>query len=369
MLERLLVERIEHRILVGTIAFLGIMVLVGWIAINEGGRMQAFDVQYTARAIERGASLFNSNCTSCHGSDGRGLTGVAPGLNSPYLFGHDYLAEVDAQIAAVDPGNPTQLCDATTDVGAAVTDQAVLDLCTQRNNLIAQMQPAITLGYNPEAPSRLANVGWSSTLHNFTYTTLISGRPTSTSYWPQPMAAWSQTAGGPLRNDQIEDLTQYILNWDREWTVDDLLAVNQFQRVPVDSALAQAGGSGEPVIGIETEIAAIMEGLASVTGNPQDGEALYGGVAYGCSGCHNGGVVGPATEGTWTRVQEERLTLPEFEGYTGEQYLAESIIHPGNYIVQPYQAGLMPATFGNSMSYQQLADIIEYLKTQDQPLS
>ena len=54
-LQRLLVNRIEHRIIVGTVAFLATLVLVGWIAINEGGRMAAFDKEFTARSIERGA--------------------------------------------------------------------------------------------------------------------------------------------------------------------------------------------------------------------------------------------------------------------------------------------------------------------------
>ena len=71
-LQRLLVERIDQRILVGILAFLGIIVLVGWIAINEGGRMQAFERQYSARSIERGAALFNTNCSPCHGVNGLG---------------------------------------------------------------------------------------------------------------------------------------------------------------------------------------------------------------------------------------------------------------------------------------------------------
>ena len=51
-LQRLLVNRIEQRILVGTVAFLATLVLVGWIAINEGGRMAAFDKEFTGRSIE-----------------------------------------------------------------------------------------------------------------------------------------------------------------------------------------------------------------------------------------------------------------------------------------------------------------------------
>lgn len=45
------------------------------------------------------------------------------------------------------------------------------------------------------------------TIRNYVEATLISGiRGT-------PMPAWSQAAGGPLRMDQIENITSYILSW------------------------------------------------------------------------------------------------------------------------------------------------------------
>jgi mono/diheme cytochrome c family protein len=366
MLQRLLIERIEHRILVGTLSFLGIMVLVGWIAINEGGRMAAFDQQFLARSIERGAHLFNANCSSCHGTDGRGVLGRAPALNSPQLFGHDYLAEYNSQIAIL---NNERNAEATTPDRIAEIDAQIAELETQRTAAMSQMQAAIDRGYDPESPNRLNNVGWGSTLYDFVYTTLVHGRPTSSSYWPQPMVAWSQTAGGQLRPDQLQDLTNYILNWDRgdDWTVEDLVAVNQFPIEPVDPLNVIAAG-GDPVIGSGTEIAAIMEGLAGVTGDPQNGQTLYNGAQYACAGCHMNEVVAPLTEGTWTRTVEIRLQEERFAGYTPEQYLAESIIHPNDYIVPPYASGQMPNNFGDRMTYQQLADLIAYLATMDQPV-
>lgn len=111
-LQRLLIPRIEHRILIGTVAFLATLVLVGWLAINEGGRMAAFDRQFTARSIERGALLFASNCSPCHGTDGLG-TARAPALNSPLLFGHDYLAEIHREREAL-----------TTELGLLTTTDA-----------------------------------------------------------------------------------------------------------------------------------------------------------------------------------------------------------------------------------------------------
>jgi mono/diheme cytochrome c family protein len=72
MFERMLIDKMENRILVGASMFVGILILVGWIAINEPARMSSFERQYEARAIERGGELFAQNCATCHGTDARG---------------------------------------------------------------------------------------------------------------------------------------------------------------------------------------------------------------------------------------------------------------------------------------------------------
>ena len=99
MIGRHLFQGIDNRILFGISTFVVTMVLLGWVAINERPRMAAFEEQFSGRSIENGATLFVSNCASCHGVDGLGIAGFAPGLNNPQLFGHDYLAAVDEQIA------------------------------------------------------------------------------------------------------------------------------------------------------------------------------------------------------------------------------------------------------------------------------
>jgi hypothetical protein len=101
MLQRMLIDKIENRILVGVVAFVGIMVLVGWVAMNENERMRSFDRMFTGRSIEFGAELFASNCSSCHGNDGRGINGRGPALNSPHFFGYDYFAATNNQIATL----------------------------------------------------------------------------------------------------------------------------------------------------------------------------------------------------------------------------------------------------------------------------
>jgi mono/diheme cytochrome c family protein len=506
-------KRIENRILVGVTSFVAIMVLVGWVAINEGGRMLAFEEQFNARSIERGAALFTTNCITCHGADARGIQGMAPGLNNPQLFGHNFVGEFEDQIdaltkemanlqaelaagevsgerateintrlgtdsiaaeqyaviaaqaaaqaeaeaaaeaaeaeatpttgtaaeatPAVEPtamptevAPPTETTDETsleTEVEEAVEavipteQQALLDEQTaledertvlqtelateglseerineintriteintrlgtdtipfllvalqgQRDTILNSLGVAVEKGYDPEHPSRVEQIGWAGSLESFINTTLIHGRPLSGFYWPQgkTMPPWSQLAGGPLRNDQLQDLTNYIMNFDKgdAWTLEDLFAVNQFGILPG----AGGGGVEEPVCDSPAacDVAAVTTELMALTGDPQNGQTLYNSGILACAGCHiaNGGVIAPHLDGTWTRVVEDRLTLPEFAGYTGEQYLVESILLPNNFTVPPY-AGAMPTNFGTRLDVQMLADLVAFLQSQDGP--
>jgi mono/diheme cytochrome c family protein len=208
-------------------------------------------------------------------------------------------------------------------------------------------------------------------LQAFLYTTLVHGRPVSGQYWPshEAMPAWSQAAGGPLRNDQLRDLTAYILNFDKgdKWTLEDLFAVNQFAIVPG----AGGGGVENPVAAqppSADEIVAITTEMMALAGDPQNGQTLYNSGRLACAGCHiaNGGVIAPHLDGTWTRVEEVRLADPRFAGYTGEQYLVDSILLPNDYTVPPY-VGAMPTDFGTRLDIQMLADLVAFLKSQDGP--
>lgn len=125
---------------------------------------------------------------------------------------------------------------------------------------------------------------------------------------------------------------------------------------------------------IGTDVENILIELEDLIGDPLVGQLLYnglepalGGAVLGCSGCHETGDVAPPTEGTWTRVNDNYLLLPEFGDYTVKQYLVESIVHPEIYIVPPYQA-VMPNIYSTQLTPEQLADIVAYLDSQDQLL-
>ena len=80
-----------------------------------------------------------------------------------------------------------------------------------------------------------------------------------------------------------------------------------------------------------------------------------------CIGCHGQGIVGPATQGTYSRIAE-RLSVPENVGMTPEQYLVESTLDPQAYIVPGYQP-LMPPDYEHRITYKILDDLVAYMTT------
>ncbi len=410
----LFIRSIEGRILAGITMFVGMMILVGWVAINEEARMQAFVQQHTGRSIERGAELFASLCSECHGEEGYGAGDRAPGLNNPHLFGFD---PVGLQTAAVtnanralvrlnkdtenllaeltDADNPpaearqNEILAAIAELEAQIEEQnlAIDAAVAERIAVLESLDTAVDNGLFPlwdtvvdieqtgdnevevffnNNGTRLAQVGWAGDLHGYVVTTLIHGRPGSARVYPNStgMAAWSQTAGGPLRQDQIEDLAAYILNWDKgeNWTAEDFIAVAQYGKPLADGSLPSEPPpppAGDNVDGILQRWAA-----DEIVGSAVSGELLYD-QEFGCTDCHRDGASAPDTIGTVTRIQSERFSEPGFEGYTVMQYLVESITRPGDYVVEGYSSGLMPVNFGLRMTDQQLADIVAFLMTQE----
>lgn len=435
-MDRLLIERIEGRIVLGITMFVAIMILIGWVAINEPARMAAFERQHLGRSIERGAELFAANCSTCHGTDGLGIAERAPALNNPQLFGFDYLADVNgrisrfqrqiqdlegqivdlnrerdelrAEIVNADAERQAEIIDRIAEIDLllnaeledsfvaqiAAIEEEILPLLAEREDQIDMLQAAMDRNYLPEYErfialaeqednpflltnylatdaDRLRQSGWGGDLRSFLTTTLYHGRPGSQNVWGgNIMAAWSQTGGGPLRPDQIDDLVNYMLNWDRgnAWTLEDLYSVNQFAKLIADAAFV--GDMVSDVEAVGTNLARISEAVASLEGDPERGRQLYDGDTrtelrqrLACSSCHMGGAQAPATEETWSNTVNIRLRLSQFANYTAEEYIIESIVAPNDYIVDGYASGVMPAQYGQQMSDQDMADIIAYLRS------
>ena len=93
-------------------------------------------------------------------------------------------------------------------------------------------------------------------------------------------------------------------------------------------------------------------------GNPAAGKAVF--AANACASCHTftpagaKGKVGPDLDHLAADAQKaNRGSLA--------QYTEESIVNPNAYIVPGFQKGVMPQTFGKTLSKQQLADLVAFL--------
>lgn len=224
--------------------------------------------------IEVGASLFEANCSGCHGLKGEGIIGLCPPLNDAHFF-------------------------------------------TQR----------------------LDEVGWAGSLEDYIISTIASGRTTSTrpsEYVGQgtpAMPAWSDAFGGPLRQDQIVNIAQFILNWEATALEDYVL----------------------------TELPTPTPSTEELDDPVARGQRVY--LDMGCGGCHTitgltVGTVGPNQTMIGT-IAETRVP-----GMSAEEYILESIIDPSAYVVEGYQDGVMPNNYSDLIAPSSIDDLVAFLLAQ-----
>jgi mono/diheme cytochrome c family protein len=195
---------------------------------------------------------------------------------------------------------------------------------------------------------RLKEVGWSGSLEDYIVATVSSGRLVSTRPDQYPgggkpaMPSWSDRFGGPLRDDQIRNIAAFIMNW--------------------EATAGEVTTSTVTVQGVGTDITVKLP-----AGDAQRGNQLA--QSKGCAACHITTAVGPA----WAKTGDQpgigdraatRIKDPSYTGKatTPEQYLFESIVTPHVYLVPPF-GPIMPDTFGQTLSAQDVADLIAYMLT------
>ncbi len=92
-------------------------------------------------------------------------------------------------------------------------------------------------------------------------------------------------------------------------------------------------------------------------GNADAGENAFPGLV--CASCHSLAVdqaaVGPSLAGVGARAATRK------PGYSAEMYIYESITHPGAYVVSGFNDGVMPANLKDTLTTQQIADLVAYL--------
>ena len=86
-------------------------------------------------------------------------------------------------------------------------------------------------------------------------------------------------------------------------------------------------------------------------GDPAAGKEVFD--SSGCGGCH-----------TFAAANSNATIGPDLDqALQGKdtQFVVESIVDPNKEITQGFQPNVMPATFGESLSDQQLADLVAFL--------
>ena len=264
-------SRFNLEILLGIILVSLTTVILVVYGFNEEDRMAKAGETQHARAIEVGAGLYENNCSGCHGIKGEGILGLCPPLNDAEFF-----------------------------------------------------------------TTRLEEVGWSSSLEDYIISTASSGRTTSTrpdqfaGQGSPVMPAWSDQYGGPLRPDQIQDITTFILNWE---------------------ATAIEG--------------VVIETLATPPPSPEEatdpvarGQKVY--LDKGCGGCHtieglSAGTVGP-NQTTIGTMAETRIP-----GMSAEEYILESILDPSAHLIEGYPDNVMPQNYNDLIEPDQISDLVAFL--------
>ena len=197
---------------------------------------------------------------------------------------------------------------------------------------------------------RLKDLDYTGSLKSYVEGTVAAGRPSKqVSQWAQKMPTWGQRYGGPLRDDQVAAVANYVLNWEsdalqqgRPTTRTRGSSSRTRRRRPLPRARRAAAATPEPT-------------------GPQPPEVLF--VSMGCIGCHNINV--PQTADNRGPIAPNMGNLPETAGtrVAGEDaqtYVHTSIVNPTAYTVEGYNP-VMPANFTDRMSEEEINAMVEWL--------
>jgi mono/diheme cytochrome c family protein len=277
------------------IAMLSVLLMFAvllYLAIREENRMEAQTLNWEGRAIQNGAAIYANNCSSCHGPDGKGLAGVAPALNSRYFF-----------------------------------------------------------------EGRLADLQFTGSLHDYVKLTVAAGRPNNkNSQWAQMMPTWSSRYGGPFRDDQVEEVTAFVLNWEQD-ALTQTAETDPWQ--PFENA---------PMTDIFTGQAVESAAAPAESTGPRSPQQLFN-VDMGCAGCHNINL--PQTDSERGVVAPNLGNLYETAGtkVPGEDavtFTHNSIVNPNAHLEAGYNP-VMPNNFGDRMSPEEVDSLVQWILDPNRP--
>lgn len=253
------------QITVGIIATIATLAILLFVGLDESNRMTTEEASQLGKSIEEGALLFGEYCKPCHGPQGKGIEGLCPPLNDQYFFS-----------------------------------------------------------------GRLKDVGYPGSLRDYVKSTIAGGRLVSTrpNLYAGSMPPWAQDFGGPLRPDQVDNLTDFILNYEK--------------------TAGQEMGMPTPTPPPDDPVA---RGMAIVLGKGA------------CAGCHKiegtsaAGALGPELSKVGS-VAETRIP-----GKSVADYITESIVNPSAFLSPGFADNLMPKTYAQTLTADEINDVVTYLST------
>lgn len=268
--------------------------LIGYVLFNESGRMATFQEKQEAEFIEHGALVYADKCATCHGEQGE-----------------------------------AELCYAT-------NGQQIACIGRPLNSI------ALLCG---EPSLRLAAVEWEGTTESYIRSITTIGRTEKGMPAYGKEFVYEEKRG--LSEQQIDDVTAYILNYD---FVCDAPAIYVYP--PTWSQQVSDLPVGDPVAGDQ-----------------------HFHITYACSACHGDPAVeGSNAVGPWSgnfKHLDDRI-----EGYLAADYVYESVLNPNAHISPdcpigpcPGPPSPMPANFPARMEDQELADIMAFLGVDPQQSS
>lgn len=109
---------------------------------------------------------------------------------------------------------------------------------------------------------------------------------------------------------------------------------------------------------VEGTLPATTAAAAPTKGNPAAGKSVF--INSGCGGCH---VYKPAASTGKVGPDLDNLAADAQKANQGslQDYTLTSIKDPNAYIVPSYPKGVMPDTYGTSLTATQLADLVAFL--------
>lgn len=327
-------KRVQLEIVLGTIFVFLSGVLLVVMGIEEPARLARFEGMQLAEKIEFGASVYEVNCTGCHGTRAQGVEGKAPCLRCRELFapiaitvdGEIYQVNSDTQVASdVIEGRVVR-------IEYELEDEVRIATLIEVTDASSSADSGVVVGIVDHYKDRIGELGWEASLEDYIVSVVSTGRQVSTR--PQyfgggspAMPTWAERYGGPLRVDQVAAVSAFIFNFET-WALNP-------EMIP------------EPLI---VEIDSSDPALR--------GRAVF--AQLSCAACHTvegvtAGVGGPALDGVASRAAAMGA------GLSAEEYIRQSILDPSAFVVEGFVDGLMPATFGESLTPEQLEDLIAFL--------